>query len=529
MKIKLIFLIIIIVATGLRFYKLDQFPPSISWDEAAVGYNAFSIANYGKDEYGEVFPLFFKSFGDDKHPVHIYLTAVSVKLFGLSEFSIRLPVALFGVMNVIIIFFLAKFLFKSEIIGLIASFLLAISPFNLHFSRFNHEANFLLFFFLIGLTLFIYSVKKNNRLLPLSTFGFGISFLAYHPAKVVVPVIVGILILLFWRQIIENKKALMASVLISSIFLVAVLFNPQLLGLARIKQNTLSKDKIESTYLFKITKNETLGKLNLVSEQYVSHFSPTFLFLSGDKNPRLSSQSNGEIYLIELPFFVLGIIFLLLRRSKEGLVLLAWIIAAPLPSSLVAEAPHAARASLMMGALQITTALGFYQFIIFLKRSLIKRVIVSISLFIVLGSVIGYLKYYYGEYTKRYAIEWQYGYKQAVEYVKQHEEYHSVYVTDVRSQPYVFFLFYLQTPLDSFRSSALFNNQASKSYNTISSYGKYYFGGWNPSSDPYQKGVLYILTPSEYDGLMNRDIYDVKKVIKYPNGTTAFYLVAVNN
>src|SRR3989344_517563 len=150
-RIYILFLIIILAAT-LRIYRLDSAPPSLSWDETAVGYNAWTIANWGRDEYGKVFPAFFKSFSDDKHPVHIYATAVSVKLLGLSEFSTRLPSALFGILNVLLIFFLAKLMFSSEILGLFASVLLTISPYNIHFSRFNHEANFALFFFMLGLT-----------------------------------------------------------------------------------------------------------------------------------------------------------------------------------------------------------------------------------------------------------------------------------------------------------------------------------------------------------------------------------------
>ncbi len=56
-KVKIILLIIVFLSAILRFYKLDTIPPSLSWDEVAVGYNAYTIANWGRDEWGEVFPL----------------------------------------------------------------------------------------------------------------------------------------------------------------------------------------------------------------------------------------------------------------------------------------------------------------------------------------------------------------------------------------------------------------------------------------------------------------------------------------
>jgi hypothetical protein len=40
-RIKLFILIsILVLAAGLRFYKLDKVPPSLNWDEVAAGYNA---------------------------------------------------------------------------------------------------------------------------------------------------------------------------------------------------------------------------------------------------------------------------------------------------------------------------------------------------------------------------------------------------------------------------------------------------------------------------------------------------------
>ena len=117
-KINLLLLVIILLAAILRIYKIDQVPPSLSWDEAANGYNAYTIANYGRDEHGKYFPAYFRSFGDDKHPIHIYLTAPFVKILGLNEFSTRLPSAVFGTLNVLLIFFLTNLLFKNKFIAL---------------------------------------------------------------------------------------------------------------------------------------------------------------------------------------------------------------------------------------------------------------------------------------------------------------------------------------------------------------------------------------------------------------------------
>lgn len=517
---------ILILALVLRVYKLESVPPSISWDEAAVGYNSWTIANYGRDEYGKFFPLFFRSFRDDKHPVHIYATAISTKFLGLNEFSTRLQAALFGVFNVLLVYFLAKILFKKETIGLAAAFFLAISPYNLHFSRFNHEANFVLVFFLSGLVLFHLSFKWRI-LLPISFFSFIICFLTYHPAKIVVPITIFTLVLLYFKKIFVNKKGIISSFLILFIFILILWANPQLLGTARVSQTSLGKSEVEKTKLFQLTHNELLGKANLVAIQYSWHFSPQFLFISGDKNPRLSSQT-GEFYKIDVIFLLAGLLILIFKRSKEGLLLLVWFLIAPVPSSLVGEAPHAARASFMMGSWHLISAVGLYFIIRLFKRPIFKLMVTVVTVVILALSLQHYLSYYYGEYAKRYAIEWQYGMKQIVEFIKEHKEYDQVFMTDIRSQPYIFFLYYLRLPLPDYLYAVIYNNNLeNRSYNNVASFDRFSFGGWDPTESLPKEAVLYVLSPSQYDGLRYKSLFDIKKIIYYPNETSAFYLISV--
>lgn len=196
----LILTLIVALSAFLRFYKLVQVPPSLNWDEIASGYNAYTIANWGADEYGNKFPIVFKSFGEDKAPVHIYLTAIIVKIFGLTDYSTRVSSAAVGVLSVIVIYFLAKFLFKSDLAGMFSALFLAVSPYHLQYSRGLWEANFTLFFLILGLTLFYYGIEKKNWMIPASVASFGLSFFAYNAAKPVVPLIVLLLFLMHFKS-----------------------------------------------------------------------------------------------------------------------------------------------------------------------------------------------------------------------------------------------------------------------------------------------------------------------------------------
>src|SRR3990167_4567725 len=104
-QINLFFLIaVIILAAGLRLFWLDRVPPALNWDEAAIGWNAKTIWKMRLEEFGSRFPVSFRSFGDYKAPLYIYLTSPVVGLFGSSEISVRLVSAAAGIVSVALMY-----------------------------------------------------------------------------------------------------------------------------------------------------------------------------------------------------------------------------------------------------------------------------------------------------------------------------------------------------------------------------------------------------------------------------------------
>ncbi len=512
MKIRFFYLLLIIILAGvLRLYRLDLVPPSLSWDEVDVGYNAYTIANWRYDEWGKFMPVVFKSFEDDKNPAHIYFTALSVRILGTSDFSVRLPAALFGIFNVIMVCFLTQELFKKNYLSLLAALFLAVSPYSLQFSRFNHEANFALFFMMAGLYLFIKGLQ-NGFLLPMSYLSFGISLLSYHSSKVIVPVIILLLFGLYHKSIWRLKFYFFIAVIILTTFGVVFFYNPALSGSARISQTAISGQNLPGKYF----------------AAYLSHFSWKYLFESGDSNVRHSVQAVGEFYKIEVILLIVGILGLVLRRSKESLIILTWFFIAPIPASIAQETPHAARSLFMMGSGQIISAYGFYQLLVYFKNKKMQLIITAIILITLLYQFTNYLNYYYNLYPIKSATDWQYGMKQIAEYINKNEKYLQVFITEERHQPYAFMLYFLKTPLPDFISTVQYNTHENRSYNLVSGYSKFQFGGWDKIQSMPDKGRLYVLTPSEYDGLAHKNDFQIKKLIKYPDGSGAFVIVSVN-
>lgn len=516
---------ILILALFLRIYKLDQIPPHISWDEAAVGYNGYTIANWGRDEWGNFFPLVFKSFEDDKHPVHIYLTAVFIKIIGLNEFSTRFPSAVFGTLNVLLIFILGRSLFKSLTVGITASFMLAISPYSLQFSRFNHELQFTLFFFMTGLVFFIKGLERKQFFLPMSFLSFGIALITYHSAKILVPAILILLIILYHREIRQVRRYFIYGLLSFLIFIIVIVFNPALLGLARIKQTGFGSQDIERTKIYQTTKNEFFAKFEIYYAQYLLHFTPQYLFISGDNNARHSTQVVGQFFKIEAIFLILGLIGLIIKRNRQSFILLAWAALAPIPSAVSKEAPHAARAMFMLGSFTLISAYGASLLLILLRHKYVKVTAIIVVLGIYGALFKDYSSYYLTNYRIDKAIDWQYGMKQIVKYADKNPQYFQVYMTDQRAQPYIFFLYYLKTPLFEFLESAQYNDTQSKSYNLVSFFERYYFGVGDPIEYVPTQYILQILEPSKYSGLRHKDGFEVKELIKYPDGNDAYFII----
>ena len=174
---KVLIIIILFAGAILRMIWLDKSPGSVNWDEAALGYNAYSLWKTGADEYGTKWPLSLRSFDDYKPPLYAYLTAPIVGIFGLGEVTTRLLSAVAGVVSIGLVYLITKKL-VGEKQGLVAAGLMAIEPWAIFYSRGAWEANLSLT--LVLATIWLILEKKYTSGLVLA----GVNVFAYHSAKI---------------------------------------------------------------------------------------------------------------------------------------------------------------------------------------------------------------------------------------------------------------------------------------------------------------------------------------------------------
>lgn len=465
---------VVLLAFILRFYKLGSLPPSLTWDEAAWGYNSYAIGGDLKDEFGRLLPFtYIESFGDYKPPLYAYASILPVKIFGLTEFSTRFASAFFGVATVLITFFLVLQIFGKEEknLALLSSLLLAISPWHIMLSRAAFEANASTFFIVLGVWLFLFSTRKA-LLFPLSLLSFLASMYTFNSARIVVPLLVIFLTVLLWRKLWENKKVVITSCLVAALFylpLFLFLQTPQAkLRFAEVNifsdsaVVTKANDQIandNNASWSKIIHNRRLAYGVSYLHHYFDNLTPNFLFFQGDGNPKFSTQDVGELYLWEIPFLVGGALLLFRRKEKNKWIIPVWLLIGIVPAAFARETPHALRIEATLPTFQIITALGVMVFFRFVARTKIKpflsKSIVGIFIIFVFLNFSYFLHGYLKHYSTEFSGEWQFGYKESIAYVSSvKENYKTIYVTEELGRPYIYYLFYTQYPPAEFRKNA---------------------------------------------------------------------------
>src|SRR5262249_23026896 len=92
--------------------------------------------------------------------------------------------------------------------------------------------------------------------------------------------------------------------------------------------------------------------------QYFSFFSPDFLFVHGDKVVRHAVQGHGELYVVFVPFLLIGLIAAWRSRERVHRLLLLWLLLYPVAPSLMTEAPTASRGIIGVPIFCLLIALG---------------------------------------------------------------------------------------------------------------------------------------------------------------------------
>ncbi len=566
---------ILVLAAILRLWNLADVPPSLTPDEASLGYNAYTILHTGKDMWGSPLPVIFKSFGDYTPGLYVYLTVPFVALFGLNEWSVRLPNALMGILVVWLMYQITRLLFNHtevqlrhpefisgsasmgkrqipgqarndryvELLPVLAAFLAAVNPWLIMFSRGAWLPNVCLSLSLLGLYCLLIACR-NAKYLLLTAISFGLALLSYQGAKLSVAII-GVLFLVIYRKELLriDKKILGASLVVGLLIsfpIILSVFNGNASRLSVVSVFSYPRSQEEVSHVLMqgnesvssvtalLFHSEKLQFARVILGKWFNHFSGRFLFFEGDwENPRFSSPYQGMLLLIDLLLLPLGFYALSQTKGKGKWSILLWLVLAPLPAILSRDQVHAARSLNMSIPLIIISGFGLRWIIMKISQSkniLFRACFVCILVGTFTISLMYYFDSYYVHLPKHNAKHWDYGYKEVVLELSKNgylQDGRQVIMQQSYEQPFIYFLFYQP----SLRSNYIqYEESIVGDVGVVKQLGENTFQGL---SYPFQfpKGTIVVADEVAAPvSLINSD-FIIRKEIQRPDGTVAFRLL----
>lgn len=365
---------IIIFAFILRFWQLGSAPDGFHADEAAYGYNAYSIMKTGRDEYGKQFPLILKSFYDYKGAIYAYLTIPFISVSGLNEWAVRAPSALFGVLFVLLTYALVYRISDSYRLALLSMALAAISPVGILLSRVQSDPLVCVFFLYLGLYVLLTSFKTNNRLLiAAAIISMVISFYTHPVSRLfVVPMLAGVGVS-YWPVLQKKARGSFLTVTLCMAAAVGLLL-VSTAGARFAQVSIFSKMDVQLPLeeqiredgsmrfplLFtRMVHNKVMAYGQYFLDNFASYMSYDFLFRRAAQPSREGIPNSGILLLIELPFLLMGVYASFRKRLSYGIRAVLWFLLVPLVLSFASdESPNIHRFFLATIPVHILTALG---------------------------------------------------------------------------------------------------------------------------------------------------------------------------
>lgn len=525
---KILLTLVLLSGFFLRIWDIGNIPPSPSLDEVAIGYNAYSILKTGADEYGAKYPLILRAYDDWRPALYVYLVIPFVRLLGLNVVAVRLPSVILSIFSILGAYYLVRKLFEkdknSNLIALFTAFLFAVSPWHIYISRLGHEANAALAFLILGMACLFY--KRNIVGIMLAT----LSFMSYQSEKIIIPIILIIFTALFWKKLRERKIS----------FLIGFLFVlPILIPFLKSSLTPVSLIRFQATNIFSaehekfekralklasaLEKKDILGQIlnnrrlvafEIVSNQYLSHFKPAWLFSNTGREPH-KVPNLGLLYVWESVLILFGLTYLYKAKigRREKAFIIFWFLSAPIPAAITTDAPHAMRSYTFLPILQILGSCGLVLLLNIAGKY--KRIIYLGFFSLALFSFFSFYKNYFIIFPEEQSDSFQYALSRAIPYVLENEDKYEKIIISNRNnlyQSYMFFLFFSQyDPVKYLKEGGTISGGYAKTHKI----GKYEFRPIEWSKEDKSIKTLFVGNQKDFPNYLesSHDFYNLNNLI----------------
>lgn len=336
-RIEMLLVVVGLLVAVTYFKDVGNNPVGFFVDEASIAYNAHTISQHGRDEYGLFFPLYFRAFGEYKSPIYVYALAAVFWFTGPSIFASRLLSAVAGLTVAILLGFLGARLTDRRIVGFLVFISAALTPWFFEISRLVFEVSLLPC--LLALFLLVLHRASKNEQWPwhiAAVLGplLGLMFYTYSVGRLLAPFFaLGLVFFLTrrrWRGVVLTLAVFGLTLLPFAVF---TLRHPGALG-ERLKHVTFVKPEH--------TRAEILGRF---VKNYARNFSPRSWLLFGDPEPRHHLPGMGSLLVGVVILAALGIVVVLVWHRAEAWwrFVLFGLAVSPIPASLTLDHFHTLR------------------------------------------------------------------------------------------------------------------------------------------------------------------------------------------
>ena len=310
------------------FRALDSVPVVVAVDEARFALHAHSLVTRGTDLAGNRWPLFFHitdPVNPDSEsetwwqPALFYLVAGVFRFVPPSAWSLRLPTTILAIVNVILIYLVARKLFSNGWYAVVAAGMLSLTPAHYIFARRALDYFCQLPIALAWLWCLSLYVESAPAWVP-AAIGLllGLGLFTHISSWIVMPGYVAATCLVFRRLSAPPRtyRWLLIGFAVPLVVIVPALFaNPSL------PAAMFSHYKVQTGW-------RIAERINI----YWGYLGPSYLLFSGGSNPMFATRRGGVLPVAAAVLLPLGIWSILRRRSDPRReVLVFGFFFAPLP------------------------------------------------------------------------------------------------------------------------------------------------------------------------------------------------------
>lgn len=466
-KEEFILFFVLIIGSLIRMALIGRYPNALNADEASSGYEAWSILKYGIDRKGNSFPVVLYAWGSGQNALYSYLLLPILLFTGLSEFGLRLPMAILGIISLYVFWYLLKNVFDNKKLALVGVLFLAICPWHIMKSRWALESNIFPDLILMAVMFLVVGIKNRKIWMQITSFFiFGISSYAYGTSYLFLPIfVIGILIYLWRKKQISIKQAgiyfgivfVMAFPLI--LYVIINVFHLSQISLGAITIPVMKQNRAEEV--------STIFSGNIY-ENCISNLldSLKILLIQSDGLQWNAISGYGIFYGISLIFLLYGI-YISLKRYKKNIfnvIMWFWSLASIILCAFCI--PNINRINVIIFPCIYYIVIGLYEIVNKYKVMIPCIVAIYIGLFICF--MLDYFNMDYNEYAT-----FSSGLKEVSEYCEK-SQLENVYCLYSFKEPFIYFLFYSEYDVNNYLETVEFFD-ANGIFDNVKAFGKYKF------------------------------------------------------